>query len=445
MIRRFVIGASALVSCAFLLFSTLSGFRGDATAGDPAGKEAPGKDVFGPTKVWSIHLEIAAHEYEALQPRQGGFGFPGGPPKQPAPKDAKDKRDGERNLFGTEFPWAQAKLAADGKAWDKIGVRYAGDITYFASAQRLKRPMKIAFDKFGGQAFHGLATLDLHAMPLDPAKGREVLAYSVFRAAGVPAPRTAFAEVTLTVPGKYDKEILGLYVLVESVDRPFLADRFGTDKGALLKPFQVRSVDAFGDDWDKWKGAYRPQSEPTRDEIGRLMAFAKLVNQAKDDEFQKEIAGYLDVDAFLRFLAANTLTSNLESALALGHNYYLYLNPRSNKFVFIPGDLEFALANFLLMGNANELMDLSLTHPYPGANKLVDRLLAIKDVNEKYRSLLKDLSVKEFTRERLLKEIDAIDQATKEPLAQGEEGGRCARKGRPASDRRVARHRNHPT
>ena len=39
---------------------------------------------------------------------------------------------------------------------------------------------------------------------MDPTRGREALAYAVFRAAGVPAPRTAFAEVTLTVPGKYD-------------------------------------------------------------------------------------------------------------------------------------------------------------------------------------------------------------------------------------------------
>ena len=56
------------------------------------------------------------------------------------------------------------------------------------------------------------------------------------------------------------------------------------------------------------------------------------------------------MDEFLRFLAANALTSNLESFFALGHNYYLYLDPKTNKFVFIPGDLEFSLANFLLMG-----------------------------------------------------------------------------------------------
>src|SRR5262249_16323840 len=149
---------------------------------------------------------IPAAEYEAMQPAPGGFGFPGGPPKGPAPKKPKDKRDGEKNLFGTVFPWAQADCTALGKTYKKVGVRYSGEITYFASSRGLKRPLTLEFPRFNGPRFHGLTALQLHAMPMDPAKGREVLAYSVFRAAGVPAPRTAFAEVTLTVPGKYDKE-----------------------------------------------------------------------------------------------------------------------------------------------------------------------------------------------------------------------------------------------
>src|SRR5262249_14830388 len=95
---------------------------------------------------------------------------------------------------------------------------------------------------------------------------------------------------------------------------------------------------------------------------------------------------------------------------------YLYLNPKTNRFVFLPGDLEFSLANFLLMGTADQLMDLSLTHPYPGDNKLVQRLLAIKDVNAKYQKLLKELSETVFTRDRIVGEIEAIEKLTKEPL-----------------------------
>jgi putative membrane-bound dehydrogenase-like protein len=420
MSRRFFILAAVLACGAFLSYTAILDHEA-ATAQDvegrSSGKETPGKDVFGTTRVWTIHLEIPAKEYEAMQPAPGGFGFPGGPATPRKPKDSKDKRDSEKNLFGTEFPWARGALTAAGKTWNNIGIRYSGEITYFASSRGLKRPLKIAFDKSGGPSFDGLTSLHFHAMPLDPSKAREVLAYSVFRAAGVPAQRTAFAEVTLTVPGRYNKEYLGLYVLVENVDARFLEDRFGTDKGLLLKPFQVRSIEHLGEDWERYKGLYRPQTEPTPQQSKRVIAFSRLIHQAKDEELEKEIDSYLDVDEFLRFLAANALTANLESAFALGHNYHLYLHPKTNKFVFIPGDLEFSLGNFLLMGTADQLMNLSLTHPYPGQNRLVERLLAMKEVSDRYQKLLKKLSATFFTREQLRQDIEAIAKVTGEPLA----------------------------
>jgi putative membrane-bound dehydrogenase-like protein len=392
-------------------------------------KKASGKDLFEAGRVCAFHLEFPAREYEAMQPAVGGFDFTGNRPARPT---ARKKRASERNLFGTEFPWVEGHFTAQGITYRRVGVRYAGEITYFASSQGLKRPLKIEFTRFGAPAFQGLTSLDLHAMPLDPAKGREVLAYAVFRAAGVPAPRTTFAEVTLTVPGKYTKEHLGLYAVVESVDRRFLQDRLGTDQGLLMKPFQVRTVDFLGDDWARYRDRYRPQSEPTREQSQRVIEFARLVHRAGDSEFQKQIDSYLDVDRFLDFLAANALTSNLESAFALGHNYYLYLHPKTNRFAFLPGDLEFALANFLLMGTADQLMDLSLTHPYPGENKMVQRLLAIRGVRQKYLRRLQELSQKAFTRERLVKEIEAIERLTREPLAREKRSAR-ARKEAPAN------------
>src|SRR5260370_765610 len=131
MSQRFLGGATALTCGAYFLFCLLvvvkptpapaTGGKETPGAGDkrPAGSvpEASGKDVFGATKVLGIHLEIPTAEYEAMQPAPGGFGFPGGPPKGPAPKQPKDKRDGERNLFGTVFPWAHADCTALGKTY----------------------------------------------------------------------------------------------------------------------------------------------------------------------------------------------------------------------------------------------------------------------------------------------------------------------------------------
>lgn len=378
-------------------------------------KDANGAgNVFGLTKVWTVDLEMSAQEFAALQPAAGGFGFPGGPPPRQDGKQIAGKRDSEKNLFGTEFPWAECTFTSEGQTLHRVGIRFSGDITYFASASGLKRPLKLAFDKFTKQQFNGLSNVQFHAMPLDPAKAREALGYSVFRTAGLTAPRTAFAAITLSVPGKHDKAFLGLYTVVENVDQQFCVDRFGTDKGLLMKPFRMRGIDFHGADWERYSGLYHPQREPTPQESQRVIDFAKLINQAPDDEFNQRIGSFLDVDAFLRDMAAHAVTSNLESFFALGHNYFLYLDPKSNQFRFIPGDLEFSFANFLLLGTAEELMDLSLLKPYPGENKLPQRLLAMEDVKAKYMQVVEELSAQVFTQQQLIKEADLIATATAE-------------------------------
>ena len=122
-----------------------------------------------------------------------------------------------------------------------------------------------------------------------------------------------------------------------------------------------------------------------------MIEFARLVQRDGDERFKKEIASYLDVDKFLRFMAVQALIANADGFFTLGYNYYLYLDPASNRFVFIPGDQELAFANFLMMGTADQLMDMSLAHPYGGENRLADRLLAIKDIRDAYRKILAEL------------------------------------------------------
>src|SRR5262249_42947940 len=146
------------------------------------------------------------------------------------------------------------------------------------------------------------ASLQLHAMPLDPAKSREALAFAIFRAAGVPTPSAAFAAVTLTVPNRHDKALLGLYTVVEGIDARFLTTRFGNSDGLLMKPVRMRGVDFLGEEWAPYAGQYQPHREATAAEQKRVIEFARLINQASDEEFAKQIGEYLDVEAFLRFL-----------------------------------------------------------------------------------------------------------------------------------------------
>lgn len=363
-------------------------------------------------KVLQVHLTITADEFAAIQPR-GGRTF-GPRPKEPE-KPADPNREVHKSQFGADLAWGVAAVTIGDQTFEKVGVRYKGNGTILDTARTLKKSFKIDLDRAGGSArFAGSKTINLNCGVTDPTKLREALAYDVYRAAGVPASRTTFAEVRLTVPGKYDKELLGLYTVVEEVDKAFLKDRFGSEKGLVMKPEGLRDFTDLGDEWAKYKTAYAPKRDATAEEGKRLVAFAKLVDKADDATFRKDIDSYLDVDNYLRFMAATAFLANTDSFFDLGHNYYLHLNPKTNKLQFLPWDLDRAFANF---GNASRNMDLSLIHPYGGTHKLTERLLAAPGVAERYQKLFKELASTAFAKDRLLKELAAVEKATADARA----------------------------
>ncbi|HEX4588919.1 MAG TPA: CotH kinase family protein, partial [Gemmataceae bacterium] len=389
----------------------LSAFR-PAAAAEPA-KSAAG--VYEPDKVWQVQITLPADEYAAMQPRSArgfrGFGAP--PPAAEKPLDPD--REVHRNSFGMDLPWATGSVTVGDQTFEKVGIRYKGNGTIGDTARSIKKSFKIDLDRAGGAGrFGGSKTINLHCGVTDPSKCRETLAYELYREAGVPASRTALAEVRLTVPGKYDKELLGVYTVVEEVGKPFLRDRFGTDKGLLMKPERVRDFEDRGDEWDQYKKTYIPKREATSAEAARVIAFARLVQKADDATFAKEIGSYLDVDGYLRFLAVTAFLANTDSFFVLGHNYYVYLNPKTNKLHFIPWDLDRAFANFPILGSNSQQMNLSLVHPYAGTHRLTERLLAVPGVGEQYQKLVRELAATCFDKARLLQRLEAAEAATKE-------------------------------
>ncbi|HEY3965635.1 MAG TPA: CotH kinase family protein [Planctomycetaceae bacterium] len=387
-----------------------------STAVIAAESKAPsGERVFGLAKVVQFHLTMNEKSFAALTPVGGpAFGAPGfGPPR-------KATEGTHRNTFGVEFPWNQGDLAFDGETFANVGVRYKGNYTFLATAESLKKSMKFDLNRFvERQKLDGLTMLNLNCGVSDSSRAREAMSYAFLRDAGVPAPRTSFAELTLTIPGKYDKEFVGVYTLVEQVNKGFLKRHFIDGTGMLLKPEGLQTGPAhLGTSWKAYEDRYRPENAPTEDEKTRLMEFTKLVDTGTDEVFAREIGSYLDVEAFLRFIAANTLLSNLDSYLGFGHNYYLYLAPGTKKFVFLPWDLDMSLATWPAVGTPEQLVELSIKHPHAGPNKLIDRLFAVNEHRERYLTIIRDLTSTIFTEKKLLESLEEIEKALKEPMAQ---------------------------
>lgn len=383
-------------------------------ANDTEKPMSPGASVFGVGKVVSIHLTMSDKQFAALAPaggaRMGPPGF-GAPRKQP--------EGTHRNTFGVDFPWSQGDITVDGKTIKDVGVRYKGNYTFMATARSLKKSMKFDLNRIvDGQKLDGLTMLNFNCAVSDPSKAREAFTYAYFRDAGVPAPRTAFAELTLTVTGKYDKEHVGVYTVVEQVNKGFLKQHFKDGKGMLLKPEGLQGgLPHLGTTWTAYENRYKPDETPTDEQKKRLIDFTKLIASGTDEAFAKEVSSYLDVEAFLKFIAANALLSNMDSYLGFGHNYYLYLVPGTNKFVFIPWDLDLSLATWPAVGTPEQLVELSIHHPHAGQNKLIDRLFAIPAHKERYLALIKELTSTSFTKEKLFESLNVIEKTLKEPMA----------------------------
>ncbi|MBY0232195.1 MAG: CotH kinase family protein [Gemmataceae bacterium] len=355
---------------------------------------------FGLGKMWDLHLTIPADEWKRMQPK-GGFGTrPGQPPAEGR----------VRSQFGYEFAYVKARLEIGGKAFDEVGVRFKGNSTYAVTSAILKRPFKIELDRHvKGQHFLGVRKLSLNIHAMDPGACREALAYAVYREAGVPAPRTAFGFVTLTIPGKHDREVLGVYTLIENIDKPFLKERFGTGKGMLLKPENVGPLDHLGDKWESYEKRYRPRTgEPKPREQKRLMEFTKLVQDKDEKRFRAEIGKHLHLDEFLRYLAATSLMSSLDSFMGLPHNYYLYLDPLTDRFMVMPWDLDHSFGSLTMFCTAQQLMDLSVRQPWLGRNPLVERLLKDPVHYAAYLGHIRTLLATGFTAARIKRDAASI-------------------------------------
>ena len=368
--------------------------------------EAEPSDVFwNDLKVHRFHLEMSEAEWEAMKALD--------PHKGLAPAERLKKINGEqRELHRSRFPWAEGSLTINGQHLNGIGARYKGNASFNLMRGSLKRNMKIKLDWTNkDQNYNSVETLNLNAGGLDPSKLRDVFSYWLFREAGVPAPRTTFAEMTLTIPGRYEKEHLGLYTIVEQVNKSFLKDRFGSKKGLLMKPEGIASVEYHGDDWRFYAPLYRPDDEPLLAQSMRVMDFANVVNLSNTKQFRDSISSYLDIDGFLRFIAVNALIVNLDTLLAMPQNYYLHLSKDTNKFVFFPWDLDISFAGWPLGGKPADQMKLSLVHPHSSdAHKLIDRLLAMESVKLRYDKIISQLVEGIFSKEQLIKKFEKLER-----------------------------------
>ncbi|MGZ8898952.1 MAG: CotH kinase family protein [Limisphaerales bacterium] len=350
-----------------------------------------------------------------------GGGMGGGMPRiQLQGQDGK--RNGLASAMGVEFDYVKADLEFADRKFTNVAVRYKGNGTWMMSQGSIKRSMKVDLNEFvKGQKIAGVTKLNFHNAVTDGSWMNEVLSHAFYRDAGVLAPRTAFARVYVTVPGKHDKRYLGLYSLVENIDDNFTDERFGTSKGSLFKPVTHSLFADFGDEWSKYQQAYDPKDSPPAAHTQRVIDFAKLVTHASDEEFAAKVPEYLDLENFSRFMAGTVWLSTLDSILAVGQNYYMYLDPKTRKFQFFPWDLDHSFGQFFLMGDQAQRNELSIQKPWRGENRFLERVFKVEEFKKLYQARLKEINETIGRPERITKQVDQVAAAIRPAVKQESE------------------------
>ncbi len=219
-----------------------------------------------------------------------------------------------------------------------------------------------------------------------------MLSYKLCNDFQLRAPQTAFAKVFIRTSDKATRQYLGLYTATEIVDEAWVTEYFGTKGGLLMKP--RGPIFSRARDWRTIADRVAPKTTPTEADQARMVEFASLVNSAPDETFARELPGYIDLDNYLRFLVVNVALANLDSYLAMAKNYYLYLNPATGKLIWIPWDFDLSFGGFFLCGTPDQRIRLSIDKPSTVDDRLIERVLAVPEIKERYRTLLRTFVAK---------------------------------------------------
>lgn len=216
-----------------------------------------------------------------------------------------------------------------------IGLRLKGE----GSFQKLDRkpPFKLKFDEFvPKQEFRGLRRLALNNLWEDPSFIAERLAYDVYRAAGLPAPRCNSALVY--VNGTF----YGVYANVEAEDKTFLKRWFPTDGGNLYEEGQKDFVTGA-------ETAFDLETNETANDRTDLKNLIAAIQGSTPQNFLTDIGGLLDTAHFLKFTAVEAAVNQWDMysyTVFYMNNFRLYDDPTSKKFTFLPWGHDLSMKPF---------------------------------------------------------------------------------------------------
>lgn len=283
------------------------------------------------------------------------------------------------------FEYQKADIKIDGVMVKNVGIRKKG----FLGSLDTERPsLKVRFDKYVDQKpFGNLDRLTLNNNKQDPSRLSQYLSYKLFNDSGTIACRCNFAKVSV------NGRSLGIYSNVESVRPSMLKRRFGGGKGPL---FEGTLADFVPKHTERFEPKNKRSNTTALQPIADILAAESLDVAALD--------ATLDVEAFMKFWATESLVGFWDGYSQNQNNFFVYQNPKDSKYYFLPWGLD-SCFSYDIPPPMNKISIRSVHHNSVIANRLYHN----PATREQYRKTLDQLLEKHWKEEALLADIDRVE------------------------------------
>jgi len=370
------------MAVAFLAVAACSGDEGGGGEAADAGPDAGGGGgdsdaLFDRDHLLEVEIEMADADWDELRGQT---------------RSILDILGGDclAQPFESPFTYFEADLTVDGQRFPQVAVRKKG---FLGSLSEEKPSLKVKLDEYvPGQEIAGLDKLTFNNSQQDPSYLRQCLAYDLFRAAGVPAARCNFAHLTL------NGDDLGLFVHVESLDKEFLEENFDDPSGKMYEG-------TLSDFRPEYEGTFELKSNDVEDDRAELDELVAALAEPDDSALLERLEPLVDLDAFDTFWAMEVLTRHWDGYASNTNNFYLYVDPATGRFQFIPWGVDGAFGPNPLLADP-EAPPISVFATGVLARRLYLHPQGQADYVARLRSLLDSV----WNEEELLASLDRYDE-----------------------------------
>ncbi len=229
-------------------------------------------------------------------------------------------------LKKSERAYVAATLTVDGKVFKDVGVHLKGMGSFQPLNQ--KPSFVVKFDKYTPeQRYLGLGKIMLNNSVQDGSYLAELMATQMFRDAGVPAARVTHAFV------EQNGRQLGLYVLIEAMNKDFLKQHFKSAKGNLYEAY-LQDIDQQLD--------IDGGIDTTQNDRKRLLG---VCTNSNPTERWSRLPEVLDVDKYLSHCAIEMFVAHTDGYALNRNNYRIYHDPLTGRFTMIVHGLDWGFLN----------------------------------------------------------------------------------------------------